>query len=54
MSRLLLAENREKWHLANSALRETAKPPREAGVSAVAPTGVDPVTFRFSVGRSTN
>ena len=34
---------------------EQAKTPAVAGVSlCVAPTGVDPVTFRFSVERSTN
>ena len=31
-----------------------AKTPAGAGVLLVAPTGVDPVTFRFSVERSTN
>ena len=30
------------------------KTPGIPGVSVVAPTGVDPVTFRFSVERSTN
>jgi hypothetical protein len=30
------------------------KTPGEPGVSMVAPTGIDPVTFRFSVERSTN
>lgn len=33
---------------------ESTKPPGIPGGSVVAPTGVDPVTFRFSVGRSTN
>ncbi len=31
-----------------------AKSPGIPGLSMVAPTGVDPVTFRFSVERSTN
>ena len=34
--------------------RETQKTPNFLGVLLVAPTGVDPVTFRFSVERSTN
>ncbi len=34
--------------------RRNAKSPGIPGLSMVAPTGVDPVTFRFSVERSTN
>jgi hypothetical protein len=30
------------------------KNPGEPGAFVVAPTGIDPVTFRFSVERSTN
>ncbi len=33
---------------------QTRKPPANRGFSSVAPTGIDPVTFRFSVERSTN
>lgn len=38
-------------HRANTASRREIDPLR---VKMVAPTGVDPVTFRFSVERSTN
>lgn len=34
--------------------QDSKKPPVSQGLSVVAPTGVDPVTFRFSVERSTN
>ena len=34
--------------------RRCRKTPGFPGVLAVAPTGIEPVTFRFSVGRSTN
>ena len=36
------------------ALMRNAKTPGFPGAAMVAPTGVDPVTFRFSVERSTN
>ena len=52
--RLSHEERDQRLQVADSGMRTILNRPGSAGLLSVAPTGVDPVTFRFSVERSTN